>query len=127
VAPTDRNWLDGRLLLEWLEGRRCDLSKAVIGNHDRAVRHWREGGSCSVFQVDRVLTKLGIHLHELPDHLWLEEPPKGAVQEQRKPFPPQVKADAVRRVLVDEEPIKRVAEAVGCSPRAVRRWIERAA
>ena len=114
----ERNWLDGPRLVEWLEDRSANLAKPVLGDHERAIRHWREGGACSVFQADRVLTKLNIHLHELPDHLWLEESP--VVREYTQP----VKEAAVRRVVIDEEPIKVVADSVGCSPRALRNWVD---
>jgi Transposase len=127
VEAHEHNWLDGQRLVEWLEDRGCSLTKAVLGHHERAVRHWRDGGACSVFQADRVLTKLDIHLHEVPGHLWLEESPKGEIEgNQRRYFPEAVRREAVRRATVGEEKLKDVARSVGCSPKAVRDWIERA-
>ncbi len=126
----ERNWLNGARLVAWLEERGFPLTATEVGGHDRAIRHWRDGGACSIFQADRLLTKLDVHLHEVPDGLWLEETPKkGSFVGPRRRFayPPEVRAEAVRRVMVGEEPLKAVAQSVGCSPKAIRNWIARAA
>jgi hypothetical protein len=118
MAASDRNWIDGSRLVDWLQERGAQLTRPALGGHERAIRHWREGKACSVYQADRVLTRLGFHLHELPDDFWLDGPP------HLESYSAQVKRQAVLRVTVGSEAVKQVARSLGCDPKTVRNWIE---
>ena len=62
--------MDGPRLVEWLEDRDCLLTDSFVGaSSARAIRRWREGATPSLWDVDALLTKLDIHLDELPEDL----------------------------------------------------------
>jgi len=62
--------VNGPRLVAWLEERDCLLTDSFVGaSSARAVRRWREGASPSLWDVDALLTRLDIHLDELPDEL----------------------------------------------------------
>jgi Transposase len=118
AVAIERKWLDGPALVAWLEDeRRCIFGEYALGFHARAIRHWRRGGKPSLYHADVVLTKLDVHLDELPDHLWIDTPKSNT-------FPVAVKREAVRRVLEHGETKKGVAQSIGCSPRALGKWID---
>jgi hypothetical protein len=121
TPPKERNWLDGNRLVEWLEANGHSLTKPIVGPLECSIRRWRGGAKCSVYQADRLLTKLGVHLHEVPDDLWVDLAPT------HERYPRQVKQEAVRRVTVRDEPLKAVARSLGCDPKTVRNWIKAAA
>lgn len=68
--------LDGPRLVAWIEAEGAHPVDLRLGYHARAVRHWRAGERAQVYEVDKVLTKLGLHLHLIPDDLWIEAPRK---------------------------------------------------
>lgn len=63
--------MKGPQLVRWLEGRGCrQLGESRLASHARTVRGWRDGELTPTLPaVDAVLTKLDIHLDELPDDL----------------------------------------------------------
>jgi hypothetical protein len=71
--PDLPEWLDGPGLCKWLEDRgyyRSYLNESLA----RRWREWAHGCSASVWTVDQVMVALGLHLSELPDHLWTAAP-----------------------------------------------------
>jgi hypothetical protein len=74
------SWLEstyvrGEVLVEWLDANghltpRGAFDDRFHSNDARHVRKWRVGGAATVWTVDRVLCRLGRHLHELPDEAW---------------------------------------------------------
>lgn len=69
-------WIQGPGLVVWLESHGLFSPDIQLGFHARRIRHWREGKTADLHTADIVLTKLGLHLSEIPDELWLEEAPK---------------------------------------------------
>lgn len=67
-------WLDGPKLVAWLRKNDCKLTEPYIGYHARAARHWREGAAVSVYEADKVLTKLALHLELVPEDVWRGPP-----------------------------------------------------
>jgi hypothetical protein len=77
-----KTWIDARGLIEWLHYVRPTFSTASMSVRDRAlIRNWTErGGKAQVAVVDRLLTRLELHIHLLPDELWCDPPqPKSKV------------------------------------------------
>lgn len=68
----EREALDGPRFVAWLEAEGEHLGDIRLGYHARAVRHWRSGEPAQVYEADKVLTKVGLHLHLIPDDLWIE-------------------------------------------------------
>lgn len=69
--PETAEWLDGPMLVEWLEKMGFVLTQNAIGWHHKPVRKWRNGSRAQVYAVDRLLSKLGVHLSELPHECWV--------------------------------------------------------
>jgi len=67
-------WLDGPLLFEFVMKR----APHIVGNRQgvlgetmsRTMARWRSGERAHYATADRVLTKLGLHLSEIPDEFW---------------------------------------------------------
>jgi len=68
VSLTGRDFLDGPGLVTWLE------SEGVRNPESRAFTRWKSGGAASVYAADRFLTKVGLHIHLVPDDLWIATP-----------------------------------------------------
>lgn len=73
-----REFLDGPGLVEFLE------HEGFSENQNRAFRRWKCGGAATVYAADRVLTKLGLHIHLLPDDLWIDTPDTPAYKNTQK-------------------------------------------
>ena len=78
ASPETAQWLKGPGLAAWLERHGLTSPSLQLGHHARRVRDWKHGGTASVQVADEVLVKLGYHLSELPDDLWLERNPNEA-------------------------------------------------
>lgn len=64
-------WADGRAIAEWLEATGHGERLFVCGVSND-VSKWRtQGGTASVWFIDRVFTKLGLHIAQLPDDVWV--------------------------------------------------------
>jgi hypothetical protein len=65
---------DGRRVEEWLQtaGVIPESVEMVDETLARRLRLWRAGAQARVDAVDRVCVKLGIHLSELPDDVWVD-------------------------------------------------------
>ncbi len=113
---TERDWLSGPGLYSWLLQNGLDHIELQLGYHARMARHWRDGGTAHVYSADAVLCKLGLHLSEIPDELWIEDPRKG------RRITPEMCDEIKRRITELGQPIKVVAREVGCDPKTVRRY-----
>lgn len=117
ICPDTAEWLDGPALAAWLRDNGLDHPTYQLGHTlERAVSRWRDGARAYVFVVDAVLTKLGLHLSEIPDELWTDAPQGGASR-----------LDSVKRAellarLAEGEPVKAIARKVGCSSGTVRHY-----
>jgi transcriptional regulator with XRE-family HTH domain len=63
-------WASAHAVVKWLEDRRMQDRINACGVED-PVSRWRAGGTTSFWQVDRVFTKLGLHVAQLPDDVWV--------------------------------------------------------
>lgn len=80
--PTAKR-VSGPSLVAWLEGRGCKLGEKTLASHARTIRRWRDGEvNPTLFDVDAVLTKLDIHLDELPDELRPADPADAAQRDR---------------------------------------------
>jgi len=66
-----KDWLDGPALVAWIESR-WEFNFRQLGGHKVYLREWRAGNAACVYVADRVLLRLGLHLSEVPDDLFLE-------------------------------------------------------
>lgn len=71
-------WLDAKQLGEWVTETvyaKRDPDSYEFPNLRRSVARWTTGASqtVSVWDVDRLLTPLDIHLWEIPAHIWVKE------------------------------------------------------
>ena len=72
-SPDGKSWLHGSKVAEWIGENHSDLS-AQLGCDLRRIQEWRKGTPARLDSVDRVLTRLGGHIHELPPDIWIETP-----------------------------------------------------
>lgn len=71
VTWMDAKGADGNKVVEWLETR-VDVQGAGDVTR-RRVLEWRKPGAIAQFDaVDRAVTRLGRHISELPDDVWLD-------------------------------------------------------
>jgi hypothetical protein len=119
ISSEATNWLDGPGLVHWLESHGLDNPEIQLGFHARAIRHWRAGCKASVYVADRVLIKLGLHLSEIPDDLWVQPPKRGELS-------PDHQAEIVRRVCGLGRSISAVARELDCDQKTVRKYLKEA-
>lgn len=67
-------FLDGAAVVRWLEDEGHRLSKSTLNSRISKIHDWRAGEFPCVYDVDKVLTKLDLHVDMLPDDLWVEDP-----------------------------------------------------
>lgn len=67
------DWLDGPALYAWINNRR-EVNWLELGGYKSYVKEWRDGQPANVYVADRVLLRIGMHLSELPDSLYLAAP-----------------------------------------------------
>lgn len=72
-TPPGREWLDGPKLANWIREHCLDLS-AQLGNDMRRLQLWEKGEAASIKAADKILVRLGCHIHELPPDLWIANP-----------------------------------------------------
>lgn len=85
----------------------------------RAIHRWRaEKATPTVWTLDRMLTKFGGHISQIPDDLWVTERPTQL--ERGRNVAPEVKVRALE--LARTKPATEVAEELGVSVRSVRDW-----
>lgn len=77
MVTTEPQWLDGPRLVCWLEGKGLFSMQLQVGGLARRVSDWKKGTTANVFTADRVLTRLGLHISEIPDELWVDSPLTG--------------------------------------------------
>lgn len=115
-APRTAAWFEG-----WIRKRYgLGPSETMHAGDEitRALHAWRAGDRApTVWALDRMLTKLGGHISEIPDHLWIEAKPNG------RRYDEETKAKAVRAVELGE-PAATVARRCGVSPKSVRKWAQ---
>lgn len=70
MNTASREYLDGPRLVKWLE------AEGLKAGESRAFNRWKAGAAATVYAADRFLTKRGLHIHLLPDDLWID-PPSG--------------------------------------------------
>ena len=74
------DWLDGPKLVAWLEAVAGDELGSGTGraaeSASRRIGDWRRGGRASVYALDAILTRLGLHLSMVPEELYVEANPR---------------------------------------------------
>jgi hypothetical protein len=113
------DWLDGPLLVAWLEERGLENPSVQLGrDYERAIRHWRDGRRANVYTADPILVKLGLHLSELPPECWVDPPDRGQV--------PAEKQAEILRLAGEGRTPSSVARLARVDHKTVRRCIARA-
>ena len=113
-------WVDGKAFAGWLEGRRPDLRVALTESQQRTLFRLRtEGGAGSLDVVDRMCVRLSLHLSEIPEWIWTNQPGFG----KRKPrrYSTEVRTKAVR-MLRGGTSIKDVAIVLDLPRTTVKNW-----
>jgi hypothetical protein len=66
-------WADGVKVVAWLEAHEIlpEAFGVEMDTISSAVRRWRNGRPARIDSVDNILTRLGVHVSELPDEVWL--------------------------------------------------------
>lgn len=67
-------YLDGLKLVGWLEGHGHKLDETSLGFHRRYIHSWRRGEAAELYKADAVMTKLDLHVDQLPEDFWVEAP-----------------------------------------------------
>ena len=62
--------VDGPGFVTWLEEQ--DKRGAEV-EQERSFWRWKKGGEATFGAVDRLAVRLGLHLKDVPDRLWLEK------------------------------------------------------
>lgn len=121
LVAEQTDWLDGPRLYEWLKEHGLDHPAIELGReHERAIRHWRDGRRANVYTVDRVLVALGLHLSEVPDDCWVDPPYRGELKPERR-------AEILRLIKDEGMAPGTVARLTCVDPRTVRRCLAREA
>lgn len=108
------DWLDGPKLVEWLGRYGLERSEHRLSeDHIERLRRWGKGGKANVYVVDEILIRLGRHLSELPDSLFL------AVTARNGGMAPE-RREQLLRGLLSGAPLKAIAREVGCAVSTVR-------
>jgi len=117
LDPETAEWLDGPRFTDWLLENGLNSPAVQLDSRlERAFGRWRAGAKASVWIADAMLVALGLHLSELPDDLWVEEPNGGAGR-----LTEWAKAEILGR-LHASEPVRQIAHQLGCSPGTVRHY-----
>jgi hypothetical protein len=65
---TNAVWADGRAVMTWLDR---EITSQVPHEALRwKVARWRNGAQASFWDLDEVLTALGLHVSQLPPYVW---------------------------------------------------------
>jgi hypothetical protein len=63
---------DGPAFVAWLHER--GVEPVELASRQRTVRRWEQGAAVDFFAADELLTKLGLHAHEVPERVWRDQP-----------------------------------------------------
>ena len=69
------NYLRGPELVDWLADTLGPAGMADLNRHgtsQRRIRSWRHGGAAALEAADRIVTRAGHHLAEVPPEVWVE-------------------------------------------------------
>jgi hypothetical protein len=112
-----KDHLDGPGFVAWLEDRGKITNWTIYGDAIlRTVHRCKvEQRAISVWHADEIMVHLGFHLHELPEELWVERPPRPAE------FSDEIK-QAVLRAHHQGESSVEISQRYGPAPDTVRRW-----
>lgn len=117
--PTQESrWLSGRKVWEWLD-QRVDM-RDVQMYHPLAmdtIRKWRNGSTAEIYTVDRVLTKLGLHISELPDDIGCDAPQA----RKSRYYSRELKREAVKRYAKGEM-VTKIADDMNISASVIYSW-----
>lgn len=69
------DYVDGPRFVKWLEDHGLTNTYEQLGSAiGRRISCWRHGGAASVWSADIALVRLGFHLRDLPDDIWIFDP-----------------------------------------------------
>lgn len=117
--PKQTDWLDGVALESWLRHHGLFNRELQLGERlSNRVGGWkRRGVFVSVWDADEVLTKLDLHLSELPAEMWVEPTP--ATSKRR--YCEQIRPEVVERHR-EGESASALAQEYGIDPVSVWKW-----
>lgn len=119
MIPEDVQWLKGPPLVAWLETQRrlSYVDGPLSSSNMRRICSWRAGGHADVTAVDMILTKLGLHLHDVP-----EETISRASQRGYHHVDEVVRREVIETYLSGET-ARKVGKRFGVHECTVRRWV----
>ena len=110
-------WVDGKAFAGWVEGRRPDLREVISESQSRALHRLRtEGGRAALDTVDGVCCSLGLHINEIPEWAWIDEP-----LTRRRVYDADLKMEA-SALLIDGASCTQVAETLDVPLGTIKRW-----
>ncbi len=121
MSPETAEWLDGPGLAAWL-GERIPLD-GLAAHHEsmyRAILRWRNGDQACVYTVDDLLVRLGIHLSEVPEELFVS-----TTRRRAYPLSEQTRTEALRLYTEGVGPGE-IGRRLGIGSGTVSGWARRA-
>lgn len=117
TAMLTSNWLHGDKFSAWLRDHGLTSPALQVDfNAARLICKWEsQGGLASVYTADRILTRLGFHLSELPDDIWADRSPTDSR------VPAETREQAVARLAAGER-AGAIAAELGVDRRTVSYW-----
>lgn len=115
-------WVDGRAFAGWLEGKRADYREALSEQQTRTLHRLRSGdGRGSLDVVDRMCVRLSLHINEIPEWIWTDDP---NCRPSNRCYPPETKERALA-MLRTRTPVREISEALNVPSSTVRVWKRR--
>ena len=117
------DWLDGPKFVNWLE-RADDFSGEPHGTAiKRRVTEWRAGAPVSIWSADHLLTRIGLHLSQVPDELWIagRHRTPAPARKVRPTYSKELREALVARVEAGDS-LNELSIATGISERTIQRW-----
>jgi hypothetical protein len=69
MSPEEATCLEGAQLAALIDRQGIDR-RALSPSDLRAIQRWRRGDQVRYYTADRILTRLGLSLHDIPDACW---------------------------------------------------------
>lgn len=125
VEPATKEWWEGPALVEWLTryvGQNSILEASRNENTRKTLGACRKGKPISIWKADRLLSKFGIHVDEIPAEFRCEPPVLRTPGRAAHRGYPQAFRDRVLAYLHDGHGVPRTAAHFNVSTKSIRKW-----
>src|SRR5689334_2345845 len=66
---TTANWADGAAFLAWTDSLGIRIIP-LANSWKRKLERWRAGAQANFYDIDAVVTTLGLHVSQVPSEIW---------------------------------------------------------